>query len=113
MKYYGDGLSIKVIDKNGNTVDTRNVPYSALQSYSDSSWTYKIPEGDSQPYMYEITYYTVVDMEKVEGTGNRQERGKLYHRGSELEDHARCAGKRIDTGGRDGQCTLSRRNESL
>ena len=70
MKYYGDGLSIKVIDKNGNTVDTRNVPYSALQSYSDSSWTYKIPEGDSQPYMYEITYYTVVDMEKVEGTGN-------------------------------------------
>ena len=67
MKYYGDGLSIKVIDKNGNTVDTRNVPYSALQSYSDSSWTYKIPEGDTQPYMYEITYYTVVDMEKVEG----------------------------------------------
>ncbi len=70
MKYYGDGLSINVIDKNGNIVDTRNVPYSSLQSYSDSSWTYKIPEGDSQPYMYEITYYTVVDMEKVEGTGN-------------------------------------------
>ncbi|HAE44163.1 MAG TPA: hypothetical protein DCG37_01030, partial [Lachnospiraceae bacterium] len=70
MKYYGDGLSINVIDKNGNIVDTRSVPYNSLQSYSDSSWTYKIPEGDSQPYMYEITYYTVVDMEKVEGIGN-------------------------------------------
>ena len=70
MKYYGAGLNINVIDKNGNIVDTRSVPYSSLQSYSDSSWTYKIPEGDSQPYMYEITYYTVVDMEKVEGTGN-------------------------------------------
>ena len=70
MKYYGDGLSINVIDKNGNIVDTRSVPYNSLQSYSDSSWTYKIPESDSQPYMYEITYYTVVDMEKVNGTGN-------------------------------------------
>ena len=69
MKYYGDGLSIKVTDKNGN-VEERTVPYSSLQSYSDSSWTYKIPESDTQPYMYEITYYTVVDMEKVEGTGN-------------------------------------------
>ena len=70
MKYYGDELSINVIDKNGNIVDTRRVPYNTLQSYSDSSWTYMIPEGDSQPYMYEITYYTVVDMEKVNGTGN-------------------------------------------
>ncbi|HAB93634.1 MAG TPA: hypothetical protein DCF49_02530, partial [Lachnospiraceae bacterium] len=70
MKYYGDGLSIDVIDNNGNIVDTRIVPYSELENYSDSTWTYKIPEGDTQPYMYEITYYTVVDMEEVEGTGN-------------------------------------------
>ena len=69
MKYYGDELSIDVIGRNGNTVDTRSVPYSSLNSYSGTSWIYKIPDSDSQPYMYEITYYTVVDMKKVDGTG--------------------------------------------
>ena len=66
MKYYGEGLKIKVFDRDGNTVDTRTVLYSALESFSDSYWSYEIPYSDTQPYKYEITYNTVVDMDKVE-----------------------------------------------
>ena len=69
MKYYGGVITVKVYDKNGTPVETRNVSYSNLTSYSDSSWTYTIPSTDTTPYMYEITYQTVVDQVKVDGGG--------------------------------------------
>jgi len=69
MKYYGDGLTIKVYNHAGQLVETRNVPYEQLTAHSDSSWTYTIPETDTTPYQYEITYKTVVDMKKVNQGG--------------------------------------------
>ena len=69
MKYYGDGITVEVYDHNGTLVDTRNVPYSSLTEHSDSSWKYTIPDSDTEPYYYKITYQTVVDMEKVDGGG--------------------------------------------
>ncbi|MDO5119615.1 MAG: FctA domain-containing protein [Coriobacteriales bacterium] len=69
MKYYGDGITIEVRDHDGNLVETRNVPYDELPAYSDSSWTYVIPEEDVTPYSYHIMYQTVVDMSKVNQGG--------------------------------------------
>ena len=69
MKYYGDGITVKVYDTAGTLVDTRLVSYSSLTEHSDSTWTYTIPATDTLPYMYEITYRTVVDQDKVEGGG--------------------------------------------
>ena len=65
MKYYGDGITVEVRDQSGNLVTTRNVRYSDLTAYSDSTWTYTIPSGDTTPYQYTIKYQTVVDMKKV------------------------------------------------
>ncbi|MBP3880157.1 MAG: hypothetical protein J6D46_07570 [Lachnospiraceae bacterium] len=69
MKYYGTEITVNVYDHSGNLVDTRYVPYTSLTSHSDSSWTYTIPETDTESYHYQIVYQTVVDMEKVNGGG--------------------------------------------
>ena len=69
MKYYGSGITVMVYDHSGNLVDTRDIPYSNLTNYSDSTWTYTIPKTDTEPYHYVITYQTVVDMAKVETGG--------------------------------------------
>jgi hypothetical protein len=69
MKYYGSGITVKVYDKNGNLVRTDSINYRNLTSYSDASWTYTIPDSDTKPYMYEITYQTVVDQDNVDGGG--------------------------------------------
>lgn len=69
MKYYGAGIKVEVYDHDGNLVDTRNIAYGDLTSHSDSSWTYTIPETDTTPYRYHITYKTVVDMDKVNQVG--------------------------------------------
>ena len=69
MKYYGTEITVNVYDHSGNLVETRQVPYTSLTSHSDSSWTYTIPETDTEPYHYQIVYQTVVDMEKVNGGG--------------------------------------------
>ena len=66
MKYYGDGISVAVYDHSGNLVDTRNINYTALTAHSDSSWTYTIPNSDTTPYHYVITYKTIVDMTEIE-----------------------------------------------
>ncbi len=69
MKYYGDGIKVEVYDHDGHLVDARNVGYDELTSHSASSWTYTIPETDTTPYSYHITYQTVVDMDKVKQAG--------------------------------------------
>lgn len=69
MKYYGDGIKVEVYDHDGHLVDTRNVGYDELTDHSDSSWTYTIPETDTTPYSYHITYKTVVDMDKINQAG--------------------------------------------
>ena len=70
MTYYGNGLVIEVRDHNGNFVRTDRPSYQDLEAHSPSSWTYKIPISDNQPYSYHITYKTIVDMDAVEGTGS-------------------------------------------
>ncbi|MBP3894039.1 MAG: hypothetical protein J6D34_08370, partial [Atopobiaceae bacterium] len=74
MKYYNigsdSGITIVVKDKNGNTVRTDQVGTNQLTAYSNSSWTYTIPSSDNQPYSYEVSYQTVVDMKKVNEKGN-------------------------------------------
>ncbi|MBR7034093.1 MAG: hypothetical protein IKI03_10765, partial [Clostridia bacterium] len=69
MKYYGSGITVDVYDKAGNLVESRNVNYSDLTNYSDSTWTYTIPATDTTPYSYVIRYQTVVDMAAVAGHG--------------------------------------------
>ena len=68
MKYSGDGIQVVVTDVNGNTVRTDTIPWDQLESHSDTGWTYKIPETDTEPYQYVITYTTEVDL-----TGNTNE----------------------------------------
>ena len=69
MKYYGSGITVVVKDHLGNIVRTDTIPYANLTAHSDSSWTYTIPDSDTKPYSYHITYQTIVDMEKVNGGG--------------------------------------------
>ncbi|MBQ7536449.1 MAG: hypothetical protein IJT43_12645 [Stomatobaculum sp.] len=69
MKYYGDGIIVKVRNHDGELVETREISYRDLAAFSDSSWTYTIPTADTVPYSYEITYYTVVNMAEVNSTG--------------------------------------------
>ena len=69
MKYYGDGITVEVRDKNGNLVRTDSIDYDQLTEYNDSSWKYTIPSTDTKPYSYHITYQTVVDMQKVNDGG--------------------------------------------
>ncbi len=70
MQYYGDGITVKVYGKNGNLIEARTVPYTSLTTYSASSWTYTIPDSDTQPYRYVISYQTIVDMGKVNQHGS-------------------------------------------
>ena len=65
MKYYGTGIIVEVYEKNGTKKETRNVSYTDLTNYSDSTWTYTIPAGDTDPYHYIIKYQTIVDMDQV------------------------------------------------
>lgn len=67
MKYYGTGITVEVRDRSGDLVTTRNIGYSRLTYYDDTTWTYTIPEEDTTPYHYTIKYQTVVDMTKVNG----------------------------------------------
>ena len=69
MEYYGDGITVNVYDHSGHLVGTRNVDYEDLTAHSSTSWTYTIPNGDTTPYKYVITYKTKVDMDKVEDGG--------------------------------------------
>ncbi len=62
MKYSGDGIKVVVTDANGAPVRTDNIGWDDLTSHSDSSWTYTIPETDTEPYKYVITYETEADM---------------------------------------------------
>ena len=61
MKYYGN-VTVKVYDHAGNLVNTRS-----FAPGSDSSWSYTVPSGDTEPYHYVFEYQTVVDQAKVEG----------------------------------------------
>ena len=65
MTYYGDGLTVNVYDPDGNLVRTDNVNYDELTKFRNNTWTYTIPESDTQPYSYEITYQTIVNMKKI------------------------------------------------
>ena len=67
MTYYGDGLTVNVYDPDGNLVRTDNVNYDELTKFRNNTWTYTIPESDTQPYSYEITYQTIVNMKKING----------------------------------------------
>ena len=53
MTYYGDGLTVNVYDPDGNLVRTDNVNYDDLTKFRNNTWTYTIPESDTQPYSYE------------------------------------------------------------
>ena len=68
MEYYGDGIAVHVYDKNNVEIgdSPRNVSWDALTNYSDSTWTYTIPDTDTTPYKYVIEYKTKVDKNKVD-----------------------------------------------
>ncbi len=72
LSYSGAGIQVVVKDKNGQTVDTRNVPWNQLSTTSSAdakqlSWTYNVPAGDTEKYTYVITYTTKVDMDYAIG----------------------------------------------
>ena len=69
MKYYGNGITVKAYDKAGILQYSTDIAYSDLPSHDDHMWKYKIPDTDTTPMRYVITYQTVVDMEKATGSG--------------------------------------------
>ena len=87
MKYSGSGITVNVYDENGNKVRTDNVPWNKLTSYSDSTWTYTVPQSDSgHAYKYVITYTTEADLagktsmtrvaNEVTTSGGKSDRGE-------------------------------------
>lgn len=65
IKYSGDGLHVKVQDAQGNVVREDDIAWSALTEKNDYTWTYTIPESDTAPYKYTITYFTKADNEDL------------------------------------------------
>ena len=64
--YSGEGLNVKIYDKNGTLVDTITPSWSELQSKTETGWTYKLPENASKtPYKYVISYTTETDVNNV------------------------------------------------
>ena len=62
MTYSGDGITVKVYKADGTYVETRNIAWNELEEKTDSTWTYRVPESDSdKAYKYVITYTTEVD----------------------------------------------------
>lgn len=59
MTYTGNA-TVKVINKNDETVDTRTI-----ENISGSSFKYEVPTTDTGIYKYVITYNTDVDMTKM------------------------------------------------
>ena len=89
MKYpTNGGITVVVKDKAGNVVRTNNLKWgdTGLSSYNASSWTYTVPTTDIDPYEYEITYNTEVDVSgkigdtevknKVESDNGKSDEGK-------------------------------------
>lgn len=60
-KYAGKGITITKYNKVGWQVSKETMPWSDLPKYDNSSWEYTIPESDTTPYKYVITYNTEVD----------------------------------------------------
>ena len=65
--YTGDGITIKVYDREGGLVATRPVRWSELgvTPNSTASQGYQFTFNDDTPYHYVITYRTKVDLEDV------------------------------------------------
>ena len=62
MDYSGDGITIQRKDENGNNVgESFTVNWSQLEK-TKTSWKYKIPDTDTKPYHYVITYETSTDV---------------------------------------------------
>ena len=68
MKYSGN-VRVRVYDHQGNEVTGSPRTFTPQ---SETSWSYTIPSGDTTPYRYVFEYETVVDKEKVNGTGTDQ-----------------------------------------
>lgn len=61
VKYAGEGISVKVQDADNNTVREENIPWGQLPAANDYTWTYTVPDSDTIPYKYVITYITKAD----------------------------------------------------
>ena len=68
MTYYGDGITVDVYNKNGTKVGTRQVSYESMHANA-WTWTYTIPDEDTEVYRYVIKYQTKVDQSKIDQVG--------------------------------------------
>ena len=63
MKNYGN-VTVEVYNHDGALVDTRS-----FEPQSESSWSYTVPSGDTEPYRYVFKYQTIVNQAQVDGQG--------------------------------------------
>lgn len=79
MSYDGKGLTIEVYNASGKLVETRTPSWSdvGVNSTSDKTWTYNVPELDGV-YKYVITYTTKVSISDINDiiTVNNSAEGK-------------------------------------
>ena len=61
MDYSGTGITVLVKDRSGNVVRTDNVPWGSGVTKGDHTWSYMIPNSDTEAYSYIISYTTDVD----------------------------------------------------
>ena len=67
MEYSGQGITVKVLDADGD-VRTDNVSWNSILNADRYSWTYTIPQSDAgKAYKYIITYTTEVDLKGSTG----------------------------------------------
>lgn len=62
--YAGDGVKLVKKDLDGNVVSEEMLTWQSLNVYKEYTkrFSYQVPQTDTVPYIYELTYKTLVDM---------------------------------------------------